>query len=384
MHTSSISWVKVALLATVAHVALPVDIHAGDPAEAHLRKGVQLLARDRNEEALLEFRRAYALSRTPRAAAQVAFAERALMHWVSAEAFLEEALAALDDPWIQRNRAILSSELAEVQKHVAALEISGGTPGAEVRVNAAAVGILPLRKPLRVAEGRTTIVVGTGPQEHRQIIDLEGGDRKTVSFAAPEVQGHGALPLPPVRVPPAIVAPSPPPSVVIASARADDQFWLDMAPWVALAGGATSMTLGFVLVNRDCGASATPTCRENKPALYMGLTNVATGIVALLGAEVRWLSRGRGPTGKTLLTVGSIVNGLALGFSSYLLISQDGYSHRSATEGLLASVGMGMATLSLLSGIGLAFENDPAPGEGMRSSIVLVPLPGGAGVGGRF
>src|SRR5258706_9469725 len=87
-------------------------------ADAALQRGIALRKEQRDQEALDEFRRAYALSPSPRARAQMALAEQALGHWLDADAGLGAALDAKEDAWIERNRASLEAARVAVGRHV--------------------------------------------------------------------------------------------------------------------------------------------------------------------------------------------------------------------------------------------------------------------------
>ncbi len=130
-----------------------------DDPEAALRRGVELRVERRDAEALALFERVWTLSRTPRARAQMGWAEQALGRWVDAEAHLAEALASPDDPWVVANAAALESSLREVRRRVGSLEVLGTPDGAHVEVDGREVGTLPLPSPVRVAAGTVTLRV---------------------------------------------------------------------------------------------------------------------------------------------------------------------------------------------------------------------------------
>ncbi|MBK6534690.1 MAG: PEGA domain-containing protein [Deltaproteobacteria bacterium] len=75
-----------------------------------------------------------------------------------AEAHLVEALAARD-PWVRSRLAILQSALAEIRRHVGRLDVVGEPSGAEVVIDGAVVGQLPLSTMLRVPTGSLTFTV---------------------------------------------------------------------------------------------------------------------------------------------------------------------------------------------------------------------------------
>jgi hypothetical protein len=129
-----------AALATtlLARPALAAD----DAAEALISRGIELRENQKDDEALVLFRQAFAKSPTPRARAQVALAEQALGLWVSAEADLDAALAEVSDPWIVKHRAALEGALAVVRRHLGTLDVRGNE-GAEVFLDGVRLGALP-------------------------------------------------------------------------------------------------------------------------------------------------------------------------------------------------------------------------------------------------
>lgn len=121
-------------------------------ADALIERGIELRQQKKDEEALVVFKEALAISSTPRARAQVALAEQALGLWVAAESDLVEALAANRDPWIVKNRSALEGALAVVGRHVGSLEVRG-PEGAEVVLDGVVIGKLPASGAFRVEAG---------------------------------------------------------------------------------------------------------------------------------------------------------------------------------------------------------------------------------------
>jgi hypothetical protein len=68
-----------------------------------IKQGIEGRRLDDDAGALELFTKAYELHHAPRALAQIGLARMALGLWVQAEADLEGALAATDDPWIRKN-----------------------------------------------------------------------------------------------------------------------------------------------------------------------------------------------------------------------------------------------------------------------------------------
>jgi hypothetical protein len=129
-----------------------------DAADAAIRRGVELRRQNNDQDALEEFRKAYALVKSPRALAQIGLAEQALGRWTDAESDLDEAMASRSDPWIRKNAATLKGALDTIRRHLGSLDVIGPA-GAELLVDGRNAGTLPLKKPVRAPIGSLTLEV---------------------------------------------------------------------------------------------------------------------------------------------------------------------------------------------------------------------------------
>lgn len=146
-----------------------------DPA-ALIEEGVTLRERGQDDEALARFRRAYERAPTPQALVQIALAEQALGRWVDAHAHLTEALRAGNDPWIAERRAVLEGALQQIQSRVGRLDLRDGVDGAQVFINGAEAGTLPLTEPLTVPTGTVVLEVrAPGYVTLRRTLELRPG-----------------------------------------------------------------------------------------------------------------------------------------------------------------------------------------------------------------
>jgi hypothetical protein len=161
------------------------DETAESAAEAAIAEGVQFRREGKDDEALAAFMKAHALKPTPRARAQMALAEQALGRWVIAAAHLEEALAVKDDPWIEKNRDTLGEALRTIRTHTGRLDVRGNVDGATVSINGAVIGTLPLKEPVWIEIGESTIEVaaaGYRTTSRRVSIRADGIARETVEL----------------------------------------------------------------------------------------------------------------------------------------------------------------------------------------------------------
>ncbi len=138
---------------TAGVAAVSVEVQS----EALITRGVSLRTQQRDAEALALFEQANTIFPSPRAMAQIAFAEQALNRWVLAERHLREAMAATTDPWIVRNATALHAAIAAIDVHLGRLEVVANVAGAELWISAVRVGTTPLTEPLRLPVGSTPI-----------------------------------------------------------------------------------------------------------------------------------------------------------------------------------------------------------------------------------
>jgi hypothetical protein len=153
-----------------------------DQADALIKRGVQLRKSGDDVGALPVLEKAYQLSPTPRASAQLGLVEQALGRWDEAEQHLGMAIRSTGDDWIEEHRDALQKALGIIRGHVGSLQISGEPAGASVFVNGRRVGALPLREPVRVIAGdvdvelradgykRAAQKIAVQPYQHRPLV----------------------------------------------------------------------------------------------------------------------------------------------------------------------------------------------------------------------
>ncbi len=140
----------------IAYASFVTPASAGDAAQEHMRRGVELRKDNRDRDALREFQEAYALSPAAGIRAQIGLAEQALGEWTSSESDLQAALQA-DDPWIARNRQVLDQALEFVNSQLGWVDVHCNVNGAELVVNDSPVGRTPTDKAVRVAAGKARV-----------------------------------------------------------------------------------------------------------------------------------------------------------------------------------------------------------------------------------
>jgi hypothetical protein len=181
-----------------------------DDAEALIKEGLELRRQSQEQAALPYFQRAYLMVRTPRAAAQLGFAEQALGLWVEAENHLAEARVAETDPWIKEHRNLLAESAGFVRAHLANVELETNVTGATVLVDGKIVATTPLQHPLRVAIGQRRIELDAPTYRPAgRAVELTTGQTVRLALTLLPLTG-GRAPLPPaleLRAPAETAAP---------------------------------------------------------------------------------------------------------------------------------------------------------------------------------
>jgi hypothetical protein len=170
-------------------------VRAEGEEEALIERGNSMRREHRDAEALEQFRRAYEVHQSPRARAQIAFAEQALGRWVESERDLLAVMAATDDRWVTAHGDALRAAHTVVQKHVASLTIKTTAPGAELWIEGTRIGELP-QEGIRVPAGAVRFEIrAPGFESAARSITVEPGTSvvgqiELVPVAAPGVAGN--------------------------------------------------------------------------------------------------------------------------------------------------------------------------------------------------
>jgi hypothetical protein len=141
----------VAVLLAVT-VASATSYAAEDP-EALIRDGIELRRHGEDAKAHGYFQRAYEVTHTPRAAAQLALVNQALGLYLEAEHHLTEALET-QDPWVLSHRGILEKSRQTVRAHLGKIELRGLPSGATVAWAGQAAQPVPSNNVLWVTPGK--------------------------------------------------------------------------------------------------------------------------------------------------------------------------------------------------------------------------------------
>lgn len=156
-----------ALIASLALSAHPGAVIAREPAKAEdapspasalIERGIQLRRGGDDAAALETFQQAERLEpESTRIRVHLAATYQALGQWEEADRYLSRAVEDPSDPYILRHQATLAGARETIDKHIGLLQISGGPPGTEVRLNGRRLGTLPIDQTVRVAAGIYTL-----------------------------------------------------------------------------------------------------------------------------------------------------------------------------------------------------------------------------------
>jgi len=250
----------------LALLSLAASTAAAQDAEALMQRGVEARRAGDDQRARELFEQAYMVDPSDVALAQLGLAEQALGRWVQADAHLREALES-DSEFIERNRASLEQALSTIQEHLGRLELLGGEGGAEVTVNGALRGTMPLDGPIAVATGDALVEVRMrGYHTFRRTVRVTAGRvaRETVTLIHVEERAPEPEPPEPAR------------AVDEPRARAVDSSSGDGAtaiPFYIIGAGAAVLTLAAVSVGIGFAVS-----REQNATTFNGDACVAPGM----------------------------------------------------------------------------------------------------------
>jgi hypothetical protein len=174
---ASIAWLA-PILATPSVFAQDTD------AEALTSQGIALRRVHKNAEAIDIFRRAYALSPSPRIRAHLGLAEQAAGQWIEAERDIGEGLEAHDDPWIAKNRATLEQALGVVVGHLGWIDVRTAVGDTEIWINGTPLPRDARADSIRVVAGTNVVEVrASGYLPAMRTLLVLPNTRMTESFA---------------------------------------------------------------------------------------------------------------------------------------------------------------------------------------------------------
>ncbi|HVT10508.1 MAG TPA: hypothetical protein VHO67_23775 [Polyangia bacterium] len=314
-------WCSVLFSASLALFPAPPARAAGPSEDDLIREGVAKRRHQDDEAALELFTRAYAIRKSPRAAAQMGLAEMAIGRWTEAETHLKEAIDASSDAWVGKNTRSLNDALANVARHLGSLQVLGGPSGAEVVLEGEVRGTLPMEHPIRVRAGDCRFGVraaGYEPVTRTVQIGAETLTRETVRLSRVAVAATPPEPQPstPPAEHPATPAPESPPDS---------------------GGGASDSGRTLRIVGISLGAAG---LAASGAGLAFGLAAQSQGKTDSAARVFDPSAASKGKELQTLQWVGYGVGGalLVAGIITYVIGSQRGDTEAGTQTALLPSI----------------------------------------------
>lgn len=195
------SALTVAMLTLTGGRPAPTSGDTPDRADTLIARALELRRAGHPADALELFRQAHDQAPSPRTLGHMGLVETSLQLWSDADAHLDAALATPGDPWVRHNQVFLSTARSRAQMHVGELAVAG-PPGARLSIAGHEVGRLPLRAPLRLAEGDVRITATSdGHKPFSVEVNVRGGTRAAVTV----VLEPAARAAPPAAPPPPLV-----------------------------------------------------------------------------------------------------------------------------------------------------------------------------------
>jgi len=275
--------------------------------DALVEKGLKLRRDRRDAEALALFQQAYEARPSPRTQAQIALAEQALGKWVEAERDLLLALAAPNDAWIASHRDTLDKALDTIRKHLGTLGVEANVARAELWLDGAQIGELPIRNH-RIAAGPVRLDVrAEGYEPATRSVEIAPGAELTERFeltAIPE-------PMNPASATVSVAPAAPPIAATPAPNNGDSLLPAGLATRRAFAWGTLGAAGAFL-----GGAIAAQVIREDNAARYNDDGRCLYG--NLSRDERCGVYRGQAESAQGLANIGYVAAGV-LGVASAIL-----------------------------------------------------------------
>lgn len=273
----------------------------------HFNRGVEYVHDGDLKGALIEFKRAYAVSPNYRVLYNLGQVANALGRYTEAQDYFQHYLNDGGDEISADRKRDVETQLTKLASRIATVVLTSNVPGAEIFVDEVSVGTSPLQGPVKVSSGtRTIAAVSSGRPRVAQVIDVAGGDTVAVQLSFPQV---AELARPPAPLPTTVQAQSAP---AVDSHTGNPALWLGITSGALLVGAGVMGYLTVRDANHYDDAVARKTSvreledldsRASTKALVtdvlLGATVVAAGItvlVALTGNAKRETSTAKAPS----------------------------------------------------------------------------------------
>ncbi len=243
------------------------------PPDALILRGLELRRTGHPAEALQLFREAHDRAPSPRTLGQMGLVETSLRLWSDADAHLAAALATPGDRWVRQNRGFLAEAELRARAHVGDLVVTG-PPGVRLSVAGKQIGQLPLRVPLRLAEGVLHLTATADGRKPVSVdVKIQGGmlNAVTVVLEPLDLDLHS----------------SPAPPAPVAEYRpVDRRRWIGGA---LVAAGAGALVWGIIWMQLDGRATVLDATNRRAIAAY---DTGAAGLALTVGGGALLLAGG--------------------------------------------------------------------------------------------
>jgi hypothetical protein len=232
--------ITLALFATTIASAKGDAVEMAGAPDGLILRGLELRRTGHPAAALQLFREAHDRAPSPRTLGQMGLVETSLRLWSEADAHLAAALATPGDRWVRQNRGFLAEAQVRARAHVGDLVVTG-PPGVRLSVAGKEIGQLPLRAPLRLAEGDLHLTATAEGQKPVSVhVTIQGGMLNAVTVVLEPLD----LDLHP---------PPPPPAPLAESRPVDRRRWIGGA---LAAAGAGAVLWGIIWMQLDGRATS--------------------------------------------------------------------------------------------------------------------------------
>jgi hypothetical protein len=306
---------RIALALCIATAVSTASAQDKGDADRRFQKGVELYKQGDLAAALVEFKKAYEIAPNFRVLYNIAQLYGQVYDHANAIRTYQQYLKEGGDQVPAKRRAEVQAELRKLMVGVAKLNVSGDAPGAEVAVDDAIVGTLPLGEPVLVNAGKHTIMVTrSGQPAVSKVVTVKGGESVGVGFEL------GGTPAPePVKATPAAVPMKPAEPAPVSDRKSPEpEPSARGVPWV---GWGITAALGVGTIVTTIVAQSSVSDYEDKKNTF-GVTKqdltdsqdkarlwvyMATGLgvaTAVAGSLSLYLTLSASPAKRTSLVVG--------------------------------------------------------------------------------
>jgi len=163
----------------------------------HFNRGVEYVHDGDLKGALIEFKRAYAVSPNYRVLYNLGQVANALGRYTEAQDYFQRYLNDGQEEVSSERKRDVEGHLTKLAGRIATLVLSANVAGAEIFVDDVSVGTSPLQGAVKVSSGtRTIAAVTSGRPRVSQVIDVAGGDTVALQLSFPQSDDLTPAPAP--------------------------------------------------------------------------------------------------------------------------------------------------------------------------------------------